>query len=1037
MADFYGLLTVRAATVDERLTDAFEALPGSKSDADLAARRLAAWCRSAASGDWLQFERRLSRDGLSTAAVLARFATVRRTPSAPLPGWVEDAIWIETALHSQASDRADSEGEEPCEFEQLLSPVVAAADRLLWAAEPERVRANVAASARACLRRLLLKALSTLLAPALYERFAGTRKYHQFVEEMKSGGFRRLFEDKPVLLRLAATVTRQWIDSSHELASRLDADLAAIRRDLLPAGPISGAGGRVVRVDGDLADPHNQGRSVQIIAFEDGSRVVYKPKDLRLDVAWHALFERLNAGEAPLQLKAARTISRDGYGWSEFVDHTGCADAQGCARFFQRAGALLALFHCFSGTDIHHENMVAAGEYPVAVDLEMVLQPPPEEHVAQTAEARAFNAAKDIIGNSVMAVGLLPTYARALDNSIFGIGGVKSGRLARNTLTWNDINSDRMLPTPSRQMSTSTTNLPHFAGRYAKLANHIDDFICGFERYARFLQQRSRDPGQGGLLDGFEGLPTRKVIRPTRFYSMLMQRLTDHRSMDDGVVWSAQADFVARLADWDTDVDPLWPMHSAERDALLALSIPHFVGPTDVDRARARIRSFDDREIAWQLEVIRQSTAIMLKSTDPADPATATPLLRTEAATTPDPAMLLAHAGGLAAELSRHAIREGPGAAWIGLDWLGDAEVSRLVALGPQLYNGVCGIAVFLAAHAALAGSDTSGDLALAALANLRQELRSRNAAHMLRALGIGGGSGLGSIIYAFSVASGLLDDAGLLADAHLAAELMTDGLIAADQQFDVMDGSAGAILGLLRLFRQSGSQGPLDRAIACGRHLLAQQRGGSPGQRSWRGQSTGSQPLNGMSHGAAGFAYALAALGSTSGHDEFLSAAAECIEFENSAYDPDRKNWPDLRFAGPPNWPCQWCHGACGIGLGRLAMIKYGAVDSGLLLRDAGNALMTTEQGWPSRSDTLCCGTLGNVEFFSAAARAFGRSELQEQATRRLTAVLDTAAATGDFRWTSGNRRFNLGLFRGLAGVGYTVLRQVDTSLPNVLIWE
>ncbi len=52
------------------------------------------------------------------------------------------------------------------------------------------------------------------------------------------------------------------------------------------------------------------------------------------------------------------------------------------------------------------------------------------------------------------------------------------------------------------------------------------------------------------------------------------------------------------------------------------------------------------------------------------------------------------------------------------------------------------------------------------------------------------------------------------------------------------------------------------------------------------------------------------------------------------------------------------------------------------------------------------------------------------------LTAVLDTAAATGDFRWTSGNRRFNLGLFRGLAGVGYTVLRRVDGSLPNVLIW-
>jgi lantibiotic modifying enzyme len=50
---------------------------------------------------------------------------------------------------------------------------------------------------------------------------------------------------------------------------------------------------------------------------------------------------------------------------------------------------------------------------------------------------------------------------------------------------------------------------------------------------------------------------------------------------------------------------------------------------------------------------------------------------------------------------------------------------------------------------------------------------------------------------------------------------------------------------------------------------------------------------------------------------------------------------------------------------------------------------------------------------------------------------VLETASATGDYRWNSGKRQFNLGLFRGLAGVGYTSLRQAHASLPNVLIWE
>ena len=49
---------------------------------------------------------------------------------------------------------------------------------------------------------------------------------------------------------------------------------------------------------------------------------------------------------------------------------------------------------------------------------------------------------------------------------------------------------------------------------------------------------------------------------------------------------------------------------------------------------------------------------------------------------------------------------------------------------------------------------------------------------------------------------------------------------------------------------------------------------------------------------------------------------------------------------------------------------------------------------------------------------------------------MLEASRAAGDFRWNSGERRFNLGLFRGLAGVGYTALRRAAPSLPNVLIW-
>ena len=73
-----------------------------------------------------------------------------------------------------------------------------------------------------------------------------------------------------------------------------------------------------------------------------------------------------------------------------------------------------------------------------------------------------------------------------------------------------------------------------------------------------------------------------------------------------------------------------------------------------------------------------------------------------------------------------------------------------------------------------------------------------------------------------------------------------------------------------------------------------------------------------------------------------------------------------------------------------------------------------------------------------SARPRAsLGRKDLGELAARRLLSVIENAASSGDYRWNSGQGKFNLGLFRGIAGVGYTALRQVDGSLPNVLIWE
>ena len=217
-----------------------------------------------------------------------------------------------------------------------------------------------------------------------------------------------------------------------------------------------------------------------------------------------------------------------------------------------------------------------------------------------------------------------------------------------------------------------------------------------------------------------------------------------------------------------------------------------------------------------------------------------------------------------------------------------------------------------------------------------------------------------------------------------------------------------------LRLYRDIDSNLILARVTACADHLL------------------GNRPphvLNGISHGAAGFALALACAAAATGREDYAAAVCRWMTSERAGFDIDRGEWRDLRGV-EPHWRSQWCHGAVGIGFSRLAMVQRGGFVLGDVHTDLDRALEGADRAWPGHVDTLCCGSLGSVEFLRAANR-------KHQAHQRLSQVITSAHDEGGYRWNGGATRFNLGLFRGLSGVGYTCLRGVDDTLPNVLTWE
>jgi lantibiotic modifying enzyme len=381
--------------------------------------------------------------------------------------------------------------------------------------------------------------------------------------------------------------------------------------------------------------------------------------------------------------------------------------------------------------------------------------------------------------------------------------------------------------------------------------------------------------------------------------------------------------------------------------------------------------------------------------------------------------------------LAGEAVRVDGSAAWIGIRPV-DHEHGNLGVVAVDLYGGTTGIALFLAALARVTGDARFRGLAIAAVAPaLRLRNEDGGAARAVRRLGIGGGGGIGSIVYGLVRIAGLLDEPRLLADASTFSRLIDDERIAHDMAFDVMSGCAGAILALLSLHRADGDAATLTRAVACGHHIVRSQI-------VERSAAGGRLPLaSGFSHGAAGMALALLRLHHIAGDDAFRDAARELLLFERGLFQPESGDWAILpRDKGGPASPCRWCYGASGIGLARLGCAEWrnetemtGEIDA---------ALAATQAAAPLPMDHLCCGNFGRLDFLLTAGLRLDRPSLVGLARAGAADRIGSAFAQGGFPWRHGDDALNPTLFQGIAGIGYEMLRLAAPDLlPSILLWD
>lgn len=396
------------------------------------------------------------------------------------------------------------------------------------------------------------------------------------------------------------------------------------------------------------------------------------------------------------------------------------------------------------------------------------------------------------------------------------------------------------------------------------------------------------------------------------------------------------------------------------------------------------------------------------------------------------------------------AIWSGPRCTWLGYashasERATGEEDLAYHALGPELYEGVSGVALFLAELYGTTGAVEFRDTAIGAM---NQALARASSIPVEERMGLYTGWP-GIALAATHVALGCdverLADEGMDLFRQLTGE-PADGAA----EFDLLGGQAGFVTAAVILHELNGDAGIIERAREVADRLIRDADKTGRGY-SWRSPSfRRSRNLTGLSHGASGAATVLLELYDVTGDSRYRHAALEAFRYERSWFDPDQGNWPDFREDArlgraqgrTPFFSTFWCHGAPGIALSRLR--AYEILGDEECRVDALIALRTTRESverWLENGAgnfSLCHGLGGNAATLACGSRILGEAWPEGTVIARRVGSFGIATQAGhETAWPCGIAGEPPGLMLGLTGIGMFYASLGTDRLPSGLLWH
>lgn len=516
--------------------------PDFKGNAELANRRVQRWRSQPPFGTGSYFSQRLAMDGMSEDKFLYLLgepveAVCDRFPVPPT--WLKE---LAQAFSHPPSPKPIPLLETLCSqgmagFLSVIEPLIShGRDHLHQGVQaliqtqadlpfdPETgediLFANLPRRLMQMLSRTMALELNVARLQGILEGDTPEARFHNFVQRLRRRDTAlAILQEYPVLARQLVTCIDHWAAFSLEFLQHLCADWQAIRTMFSPENDP----GMLVQVE-RVSYECRGGRSVQIVGFTSGLKVVYKPRSLALDMHFQELLAWINdRGDHP-PFRTLKILNRPTHGWAEFIDAQSCMSLEEVQRFYERQGSYLALLYVLEATDFHFENLIAAGEHPLLIDVEALFHP----RVGGVELKQVDQLASNGLNDSVLKVGLLPQHILANAESdgidISGLGAVAGQLTPFGVPHWEGSGTDEMCSVRKRAVMSDGQNRPSLNGTEVDVRDYADAIAAGFTKIYRLLLKHRGDLlADDGPIARFTEDEVRAFPRPTQGYGLLLR----------------------------------------------------------------------------------------------------------------------------------------------------------------------------------------------------------------------------------------------------------------------------------------------------------------------------------------------------------------------------------------------------------------------------------------------------------------------------------------------------------------------------------